>query len=155
MKCQICGKNEVSFHYSTNVNGCVTDTHLCSECAERQGYNIGQLFDTRNIFGGFFPIFGEQPVLPAVALPVFNFNSPMTFRMKPMIAEEASCSESGGCECERGLGFDSTNAGVLCAEVDDEMKERRELRMQMQLAARNEDFETAAKLRDRIKEIES
>lgn len=37
MKCENCGKNEVTFIYQSNVNGQVTEKHLCSECAEKLG----------------------------------------------------------------------------------------------------------------------
>ena len=34
MKCENCGKNEVTFVYRSNVNGHVEEKHLCSDCAE-------------------------------------------------------------------------------------------------------------------------
>ena len=49
MKCQECGKNEVNFHYSSNVNGSVTETHLCSDCAAKSGYDLSQLVDIGGI----------------------------------------------------------------------------------------------------------
>ena len=38
MKCENCGKNEVTFVYQSSVNGNVTEKHLCAECAEKLGY---------------------------------------------------------------------------------------------------------------------
>ena len=38
MKCEHCGKNEVSFVYQSNINGKVSEKHLCGECAEQMGY---------------------------------------------------------------------------------------------------------------------
>lgn len=38
MKCEHCGKNEVSFVYKSNINGKVEEKHLCQECAEKLGY---------------------------------------------------------------------------------------------------------------------
>ena len=38
MKCENCGKNEVTFVYQSNINGHVEEKHLCSECAEKLGY---------------------------------------------------------------------------------------------------------------------
>jgi len=49
MKCQECGKNEVNYHYSSNVNGCVTESWLCSDCAAKSGYDLSQLVDFSNI----------------------------------------------------------------------------------------------------------
>ena len=67
MKCENCGKNEVTFVYQSNVNGQVEEKHLCSDCAEKLGYT--QRMDARsqrmmqNFFGnssseaGFFDDF--------------------------------------------------------------------------------------------------
>ena len=60
MKCQKCGINDVDFHYSSNINGCVTESHLCSECAASSGIDIkrllraGGLLDVTGILDGFF-----------------------------------------------------------------------------------------------------
>ena len=37
MKCDRCGKNEATFHYKTNINGRVTEAHLCPDCARAMG----------------------------------------------------------------------------------------------------------------------
>ena len=71
MKCQECGKNEVNFHFLSNVNGCVTETHLCSDCAAKSGYDLSQLIDFGDTIGleqmfdigkslGLESIFGEN-----------------------------------------------------------------------------------------------
>ena len=39
MKCEHCGKNEVSFLYQSNINGHVEEKHLCAQCAEKLGYS--------------------------------------------------------------------------------------------------------------------
>ena len=38
MKCENCGKNEVTFVYQSNINGTVTEKHLCGHGAEELGY---------------------------------------------------------------------------------------------------------------------
>ncbi len=37
MKCDRCGKNDATFYYKSNINGRVTETHLCPDCARRHG----------------------------------------------------------------------------------------------------------------------
>ena len=32
MKCEHCGKNEATFYYKSNINGNVTEHHLCGDC---------------------------------------------------------------------------------------------------------------------------
>ena len=73
MKCENCGKNEVTFVYRSNVNGHVEEKHLCSDCAEKLGYtqriNAGsrmmQNFFGNSLFGnGFFDdFFSPMPSL--------------------------------------------------------------------------------------------
>ena len=59
MKCQNCGKNEVNLHYTSNINGAVTETHLCAECAQNSGYDLSNMFSTSNIFDEIFPSFAQ------------------------------------------------------------------------------------------------
>ena len=35
MKCQNCGRNEATYYYKSSINGRVTETHLCADCAGR------------------------------------------------------------------------------------------------------------------------
>ena len=64
MKCENCGKNEVTFMYQSNINGKITEKHLCSECAEKLGYtqklaahSQRMMQDFGNMFGG--SLFGD------------------------------------------------------------------------------------------------
>ena len=43
MKCEHCGKNEVTFVYRSNINGQVEEKHLCSDCAENKSKAMGTL----------------------------------------------------------------------------------------------------------------
>ena len=46
MKCENCGKNEVSFVYRSSINGRTEEHHLCQACAEKLGYTQ-KLFNRR------------------------------------------------------------------------------------------------------------
>ena len=156
MKCQNCGKNEINFHYSSNVNGRVTEAHLCSEGAVKSGYDMGSLFSSESIFDSYFPAGMRQAFLP---IPMFGF------RMAPMLASwpmtglpsrdpSKGPSKECACGCEREAPVQEKPA----AEVDGEMLKRREInaiREQMRIAAEREDFEKAAQLRDQIRQLEA
>ena len=146
MKCQNCGKNEVNFHYSSNVNGCVTEEHLCSECAASSGYDMEQMFSFGNVFNGFFPVFGGRNDYFPMMLSS-GFGIPVRFAI-PLI-EANPCAADNRRTCSERAAVDQD------VKVDDEMKARRELTMQMRKAAENENFEKAAELRDKLKEMES
>jgi len=125
MRCNNCGRNEVNFHYSSSINGCVTETNLCSECAQQAGYDLASMFDYTFL------------MLPFTMRPV-----------RGMIADRAvSAPNICGCGCKNSTVEETK------VEVDEVMKQRRELNIQMKAAVDTEDFETAAKLRDRIKEL--
>jgi len=149
MKCQNCGKNEINFHYSSNVNGCVTETHLCSECAAKSGYDLGSMFNMGSIFEGFSPISMQRMFLP---IPMFGHN---------LLSRLASWPQTGGLpegECACGETCETTAPETQPAEVDAEMLKRREInimREQMRLAADKDDFEKAAEIRDQIKQMEA
>ena len=158
MKCQNCGKNEVNFHYSSNVNGCVTETNLCSECAEGAGYDMNALLNKGGMFSELFSVFGGGGLLPA-AMPGLAMISPSTafprimrIRMGPaeMYAPQMfSTAQIPACGC----GCQSPPASTGDVKTDEAMTKRRELNMQMRKAVENEDFEKAAELRDKIKEL--
>ena len=46
MRCDRCGKNEATFYYKSNINGKVTQVHLCPQCAEELGYTDSCLLYT-------------------------------------------------------------------------------------------------------------
>ena len=153
MKCQKCGVNEVSFHHSSNVNGCVTETHLCSQCAMESGYDLGQMFDlgglldTNQLIDLMFPAQRGVGGFMPVALPVVQSSNIFPFTVRPITGKSQQ-----GTPCECGCGKSITHGQKI--EVDEEMKIRRELNAQMRTAVANEEFEKAAELRDKIKALE-
>lgn len=49
MKCDECKKNEATYHSRTNVNGRVSEVHLCQNCLEKSNYNPFSVF-THSLF---------------------------------------------------------------------------------------------------------
>ena len=64
MKCENCGKNEVSFVYRSSINGKTEEHHLCQACAEKLGYTqklfarrpsmVDSFFGSDDFFSDFF-----------------------------------------------------------------------------------------------------
>jgi len=131
MKCQKCGQNEVNFYYSSNVNGAVSETHLCSPCASGEGYDIMNMFSFKGMFEEFLPLMSaSRYYLPTAQKVMVN---------KPALTAK--------CECGNHTAEDIIN------KADTQMMEIRELNKQMRVAVENEEFEKAAEIRDRIKEL--
>ena len=147
MKCQKCGKNETSFHYSSNINGAVTEAHLCMECAKESGYDFPRMFGSENFMSGMFPSGMLRGFLPMPILGYGMMNPARQWGIQGLSSGECGC---GACEASENH--------CDAKEVDESMNKRRELNIikeQMRQAAEKENFEEAAKLRDQIRQMEA
>lgn len=153
MKCEHCGKNEVTFVYQSNVNGQVTEKHLCSECAEKLGYTqklaaYSQRM-TRNLFGGglFEDFFTPVPSLLGRMSRMLESPFDDFFADMPAL----------GAPAEAKPEAQKSQDALLEQSEQNEISKQRELnalRMEMQRAVAEENFERAAELRDRIHSME-
>lgn len=148
MKCEKCGK-EANFYYRSNINGKVTTMNLCSECAEKSGdiMNMDSVFD--NMYNDMFNMFGSM-LSPMTLSPWSGFGLGMPTMSRPRFRITLEPVN------ENGEAVKTEPETKAADRVDPEMSKRRELNMlreQMNMAVRNEEFEKAAELRDRIKEL--
>ena len=136
MKCENCGKNEVTFVYQSNINGQVTEKHLCAECAEKLGYTqkiaahsqrMMQNFFGNSLFGSSFfdDFFTDMPALCAVPA---------------QQAAEQKTDDLVGKEEQSRFAY---------------MRRLNALKMEMKKAVHQENFERAAELRDQIHALEA
>ena len=155
MKCSNCGKNEVSFTYTSNINGKVTRQQLCSECAQKLGYadSMGSMFArTERMMNRMMGSFFGNSLLPfsSFELPTAEIFSLPEAETGTPVSEEKAAHDPMGPEQE-----DAHAAAVPGA--DPEMDRRRRingLRHRMHEAAAREDYETAARLRDELRQLE-
>ena len=153
MKCEHCGKNEVTFVYQSNVNGQVTEKHLCGECAEKLGYTqrlaahsqrMMQNLFSGSLFDDFFTPFPSllDRGMRMLENPFDDFFTDMPALGAPAEEKEASPKPQDTL-LEQG-------------EQDQISKTRRlnALRLEMQTAVSQENFERAAELRDQIHSLE-
>lgn len=168
MLCQNCGKNEATTHIKRVVNGDTTETHLCAECAQHLGY--GDMFsgfglNLDDFFGSFL---GDS---------VQKLSSPTEQRCPKCGCTFGDIVNSGkiGCsECYRTF-YDKLlpsiqrihgrikHNGKLVSAPQTEMKKEEpvkenpteKLKKELEKAIADQEFEQAAVLRDKIKEIEN
>lgn len=154
MKCENCGKNEVTFVYQSNVNGQVTEKHLCSECAEKLGYTQRLAAHSRsmmqNFFGGglFDDFFTPFPSL------LGHMNRMLESPFDDFFADMPALGAPAEQKPEQPQKSQDT---LLEQKEQDEISKTRQLnalRMEMQKAVREENFERAAELRDQIHSME-
>ena len=154
MKCEICGNNEVTFVYRSNINGKVTEKHLCSRCAAEQGYTRGLAESHERLMRSFWgdDFFGRS-ILDGCMLPRLGFHAlgeelfDDFFREMPALTAEAPQAPVAAGKKE--LLVDEQEQGRFAR-----MRRLNALRLEMKKAVRREDFEQAAKLRDEIRALE-
>lgn len=166
MLCQNCGKNEATTHIKQVLNGDTAERHLCSECAERLGYTdafSGFGFDVKGLFGNFFgdAVSSLNAPRKVVRCPKcgFSFNDIVRDgrvgcaecykvfynELKPSLQRiHAQIRHSGKI----------ASTAVPVSEEEQKPSELDELRSRMNEAVATQNFELAAQLRDRIKELE-
>ena len=132
MKCENCGKNEVTFVYRSNVNGHVEEKHLCSDCAEKLGYTQRLGAQSQRMMQSFFgnSLFGND---------FFDdFFSPMP----SLLGRRMKMLEDP---------FDDFFAESRFAYL----RQMNALKLEMKKAVHQENFERAAELRDQIRSLEA
>ena len=128
MKCQNCGRNEATYYYKSSINGRVTETHLCADCARKLGYV--QRMQPDSFFGDDFfshPFRLFEPLLGGFG------NRLLTEFPEPVdVTRQAQQAEQDRFSLQR---------------------QRNALQTQLRHAVEAEDFESAARLRDQLKAL--
>lgn len=159
MKCNKCGNNNATFHYRVNINGQISETHLCAECAKQAGFNeesffgsgmFGNSFFGNNMFGGgMFDSMFSDAYRSFFAPAGRGFFSDFDRFMMPVFAIP---------RLEMVVRSDEeAQKEKVTVTPDAELSRRRELnalREQLKIAVEAEEFEKAAELRDKIREFE-
>lgn len=135
--------NTATCHYRYNINGKITEAHLCADCAEKMegkiaDFDFNEAFESfdrafDDMFSGFFtrPLIGSFGFGPAALL-------------TPVKVKRAEKTEEKKEENRNET-------------ADPELSKRREinaLRQELDAAVKAEDFERAIELRDKLKELE-
>ncbi len=159
MLCNECGKNEAKVHVTHIINGKKTETHLCEECAKKNQSLLNPSFSMENLFSAMLNnAFNSTTYLPSKGCSKCG----MTY-------DEFKNSGKFGCsDCIETFkpklmpvvkniqGYD-THKGKIPKRAGGSYKIQKDiekLRMQQKQAIENEEYEEAAKLRDKIREME-
>lgn len=146
MRCDRCGKNEATFYYKSNINGKVTQIHLCPQCAEELGYTDS--CRSAGMTGGLFGDLFSRPF--GMLEPFFNgFGSRMLTEFPEPVDVLGQARES--------VPAAEAHSDLLPKDEQDALTKQRKrnaLQMQLNLAVEAEHFEEAAKLRDELRALE-
>lgn len=156
MKCQHCGKNDATFYYKQNINGEVSEQHLCADCARELGCDdmmnrsFAEFDAMRDrFFGGFDSFFAPMlaPVGGQYLDPFSEFEQMLTGgrNLLPSASDTKPVSRK------------SEDDGLLTVQdrsAIDTQRRVNALRSELQQAVEAENFERAAVLRDEIHQLE-
>jgi len=170
MLCDECKKNEATIHFTRIVDNKVTKCNLCQECAKEKGLFFPSLDEA--LFEG------PHLALASLLAGLSDIGAPYALE-KPKVARKCpNCKatyddfrESGrmGCsECYRtfrkellpllrrlhGSVQHTGKVPLKKVGVGKKGKEMIELRRELQKAVEKEEYEKAAVIRDKIKELE-
>ena len=146
MRCDHCGKNEATFYYKSNINGKVTQVHLCHQCAEELGYTDS--FRSAGMTGGLFGDFFSRPF--GMLEPFFSgLGSRMLTEFPEPVDVLGQARESTPAQEDTGDLLPRDEQDALTRQ-----RKRNALQTQLNLAVQEERFEEAAKLRDELKALE-
>lgn len=169
MLCQNCGKNEATTHVKKIVNGDTTEMHLCPECAQHLGY--GDIFSgfglsLDDLFGGF---------LGDTMQKLTTQSEQRCPKCGNTFSDIVSCGRIGCSDCYRTFydkllpsiqrihGRIKHNGKQIAAPKEEPKKREKDnlaeqissLKSQLDDAVKNQEFEQAAILRDKIKDLEN
>lgn len=177
MLCQNCGKNEANFKYTQIINGVKKELILCTDCARKLGVdNIDIPINFNSFLGDFFSDYAENETI----LPSYNTNAVkcktcnMTYddfiRFGVFGCPDCYDTFSGpidsllknlhGTAKHIGRGIKNANQELnqkvkpKKQEKDKKQEQIEDLQKQLDKAVKEERYEDAAKIRDKIKEID-
>jgi len=163
MLCQECRKKPATVHITRIINGRKTELNLCSECAGEKGeldFFMEPQFPIQTFLAGLLEK-GAMQVMPASAGPRCP-GCGSTFRDFSRTGRLgcSQCYEHFGNRLDpvlRRVHGSLVHSGKVPARSGEAIKVRRsieELRSELARAVEAEEFEKAAKLRDRIKDLQ-
>jgi len=155
MKCENCGKNEVTFVYQSNVNGHVTEKHLCADCAEKLGYTQKLAAQSQRMMQNFNSFFNGS-LLDDFFTPFPSLLGRMNRMLENPFDDFFTDMPALGAPAEQ-TQTQKPQDTLLEKEEQDQISRQRQLnalRLEMQKAVSEENFERAAELRDQIHSLE-
>lgn len=163
MLCQSCKKNEANTHIKKIINGKVEEYILCDECAKKMGY--GNAFDDFNFnldsfLGGLF----SENMSSKIAHETLTCKSCGSSFDDISATGKVGCADCYTTFCDKLMPLikrihgNTNHSGKLACAASDEKKLENKitaLKTELNEAVKEQNFELAATLRDKIKELES
>ncbi len=157
MLCDICGKKIATVHLTEIINGEVRELHLCEDCALKKSQEVQQQFSLGDILAGLV----EEVTTPEVREGMKCSRCGMSYQEFRKIGR-LGCSncyltfKTQLSQLLKAIHGSNTHQGKIPPtkiklKIDIEIEE---LKKRLKRAVELEEFEEAARIRDKIKELE-
>ena len=158
MLCTKCNQRPANVTFIQTINGVKTQYHLCEQCAGQSGITSNAMFPPvqfDNLYTGFLPQAQTANVCPTCHLSFDEFSRSGKFGCE-------DCYDQFGASLPALMQrlHGATHHIVPAPKVQDQAQSQpqtqtslEQLQLQLQQAVAAEDYETAAVLRDKIKQI--
>jgi len=149
--CDLCNKNQATVHLTEIIDDQISELHLCEECARKKSVQMEQQFGIADLLAGLAE-FGKpeekglsyQDFKKIGRLGCSECYTSFAKYLLPLLKKiHGSTQHVGKCPYKEAV---KTKKKKVCL-LDD-------LRLNLKKAVDNEEFEEAARLRDKIKELE-
>ena len=164
MRCQVCKDREATIHLTEITDGVRAEMHICEHCATEQGLAVKSHIPLNELLGGllasapaeedFFGLSDKETLCEYCGFTLEQFRKEAVLgcphdyevfekSLLPLIAK----AHDGR----------TTHCGKVPSRAPKDAKRQAELlnlRQQLDAAVKAEDYESAAKLRDRINKLE-
>ena len=160
MKCENCGKNEVSFVYRSNINGKREEKHLCADCARKLGYADGILAQQRRMMRGMESLFDDSFFGGSLLGDFFGERTALNGRRNRFFGEDLfddffreMPALGSGTQEETPKAEEKTVSEEESGHFA-QIRQRNALRHELKKAIHEENFERAAEIRDELRALE-
>jgi protein arginine kinase activator len=163
MQCDICGKKKATVHLTEIVDDQMSEMHLCEECARQKSVQMEQQFGLADLLAGLAD-FGGKPPKEEVHESIKCSSCAMSyddFRKFGRLGC-SQCYESFKAHLStllkkvHGSNHHLGKTPVKIPKVEKQKIESlQDLKAQLQQAIQMEDFERAADIRDKIRQLET
>lgn len=160
MTCNVCGKKEATVHLTEIVNDKMTKLHLCEDCAKAKGAEMEEHFGLSDLLSGLADLGSniDSGAVSVVKCPACGF----TYQ------DFKKVGRFGCCECYESFRkyidpllkrIHGTNRHIgkvplMAGKPAKEMQDIKALKAEIEKAIQSEAFEKAAKIRDKIRDLE-
>ena len=169
MQCDICGNNAATVHLTEIIDDKMTELHLCEECAQKKGAQMESHFGLADLLAGLADLGGQFTKTQKETTKIKCPRCGLTYEDFKKIGR-LGCGECYSAFREALLpllkrihgstqhyGKSPANKAAKAAKVVKATRaknELQELKEKLQKAIQIEEFEEAAKLRDKIRDLE-